>query len=184
MPGPGSSARVAAIVAHRGVAATAAYGQRLHGTYGSVGQPGCGRRIAQPRRATGSPTASPPSEPTVPPSEAASAMAPPRDPEWRRHRTPRSRSTAADPTEGQLGTFVWAGGGSDSPWLPGTPIAAASGETLGVTLSPDLAVTRTGRPASPRPPTQTAPGASRSAQASGRGPWPSRHRPPGHGRSR
>jgi hypothetical protein len=44
-----------------------------------------------------------------------------------------------DPVEGQLGTYLWAGGGSDSPWLPGAPIAAATGEVLLLTLSPDLA---------------------------------------------
>jgi hypothetical protein len=43
-----------------------------------------------------------------------------------------------DPVEGQLGTYVWAGGGSDGPWLPGAPVAAATGEILGLTLSPDL----------------------------------------------
>lgn len=45
-----------------------------------------------------------------------------------------------DPVEGQLGTYVWAGGGSDSPWLPGSPVAAATGEVLSLTLSPDLDV--------------------------------------------
>lgn len=44
-----------------------------------------------------------------------------------------------DPVEGQLGTYIWAGGGSDSPWLPGAPVAAVTGEVLLLTLSPDLA---------------------------------------------
>jgi hypothetical protein len=39
-----------------------------------------------------------------------------------------------DPVVGQLGTYTWADGGSDSPWLPGAPIAAADGESLTVTL--------------------------------------------------
>ncbi len=43
-----------------------------------------------------------------------------------------------DPVPGQLGTYTWADGGSDSPWLPGTPISAATGETLTVTLPPDV----------------------------------------------
>lgn len=45
-----------------------------------------------------------------------------------------------DPVTGQLGTFGWGGGGSDSPWLPGTPIGAGPGETLHVTLAPDVAI--------------------------------------------
>lgn len=43
-----------------------------------------------------------------------------------------------DPVAGQLGTFVWGGGGSDSPWLPGTPVRAAAGEILSITLAPDV----------------------------------------------
>lgn len=40
-----------------------------------------------------------------------------------------------DPVVGQLGTFTWDGGGSDSPWLPGAPIAVGAGEPLSVTLA-------------------------------------------------
>src|SRR3954452_7640141 len=29
-----------------------------------------------------------------------------------------------DPVAGKLGTYIWADGGSDSPWLPGAPIKA------------------------------------------------------------
>jgi hypothetical protein len=42
-----------------------------------------------------------------------------------------------DPVAGQLGTFVWLGTGSDSPWLPGAPLAVGAGEPLTVSLSPD-----------------------------------------------
>ncbi|MEO8570438.1 MAG: hypothetical protein ABI553_01945 [Chloroflexota bacterium] len=35
---------------------------------------------------------------------------------------------------GQLGTFTWGDGGSDSPWLPGAPIKVGSGETLTVSI--------------------------------------------------
>jgi hypothetical protein len=45
-----------------------------------------------------------------------------------------------DPVAGQVGTFVWANGGSDSPWLPGAPIRATTGEALRVTLRPDTVV--------------------------------------------
>jgi hypothetical protein len=39
-----------------------------------------------------------------------------------------------DPVTGQLGSFTWGDGGSDSPWLPGSPIAVGAGEQLTVAL--------------------------------------------------
>ncbi len=42
-----------------------------------------------------------------------------------------------DPVAGQLGSFVWLQSGSDSPWLPGAPIAVGAGEPLTVSLDPD-----------------------------------------------
>ena len=42
-----------------------------------------------------------------------------------------------DPVEGQLGTFLWGSGGSDSPWLPGAPIAVGAGEPLSVSVAAD-----------------------------------------------
>jgi len=42
-----------------------------------------------------------------------------------------------DPVAGQLGTFLWFDTGSDSPWLPGAPLAVGAGEPLGVSLVPD-----------------------------------------------
>ncbi|MGK2850081.1 MAG: hypothetical protein ACSLFN_04125 [Candidatus Limnocylindrales bacterium] len=44
-----------------------------------------------------------------------------------------------DPVAGQLGTYTWGDGGSDSPWLPGAPIAVGAGEPLAVTMDPDAA---------------------------------------------
>jgi hypothetical protein len=41
-----------------------------------------------------------------------------------------------DPVAGRLGSFIWAGGGSDSPWLPGAPMRVGSGERLRLTLAP------------------------------------------------
>lgn len=41
-----------------------------------------------------------------------------------------------DPVRGQLGSFTWTDSGSDSPWLPGAPIAVGAGETLTVGLVP------------------------------------------------
>jgi hypothetical protein len=49
-------------------------------------------------------------------------------------------SEGGDPVAGQLGSYTWAGGGSDSPWLPGAPIAVGRGEPLQITLQPATAV--------------------------------------------
>lgn len=42
-----------------------------------------------------------------------------------------------DPVAGQLGTYLWLQSGSDSPWLPGAPIAVGAGEPLSVSVVPD-----------------------------------------------
>lgn len=39
-----------------------------------------------------------------------------------------------DPVTGQLGTYTWANGGSDAPWLPGSPLAVGAVEPLTVTV--------------------------------------------------
>jgi hypothetical protein len=41
---------------------------------------------------------------------------------------------------GQLGSYTWAGAGSDSPWLPGSPLIAAAGEPLGLSLAPAVPI--------------------------------------------
>jgi hypothetical protein len=41
-----------------------------------------------------------------------------------------------DPVAGQLGTYIWRDGGSDSPWLRGAPIAVGTGEPLSISLEP------------------------------------------------
>jgi len=45
-----------------------------------------------------------------------------------------------DPVTGQLGTFTWGDGGSDSPWLPGSPITVGTGERLTVTIAAPIGV--------------------------------------------
>ena len=45
-----------------------------------------------------------------------------------------------DPVAGQLGSFTWNEGGSDSPWLPGTPVDVGAGEVLTVTIADGVAV--------------------------------------------
>lgn len=47
-----------------------------------------------------------------------------------------------DPVAGQLGSFTWGDGGSDSPWLPGAPIRVGAGEPLIVAIGDGIAVAR------------------------------------------
>lgn len=79
---------------------------------------------------TRSPAPRPPTEP--PPPSAALLGSPP---------IARLAVEGGDPVEGQLGTYTWAGGGSDSPWLPGAPIAAGAGEPMSIAFEPVLGVT-------------------------------------------
>ena len=56
---------------------------------------------------------------------------------------PPSATLAADggdPVAGQLGSYAWRDGGSDSPWLPGAPIAVGAGEPLTVTVDDGVPV--------------------------------------------
>jgi hypothetical protein len=51
---------------------------------------------------------------------------------------PPAASLAAEggePVAGQLGSFTWGDGGSDSPWLPGAPIAVGAAEPLAVSFA-------------------------------------------------
>ena len=69
---------------------------------------------------------------TTPPSPVAAETLSPED-------VPPAARLAAeggDPVTGQLGTNVWGGQGSDSPWLPGAAIAVGRGEPLTVTPKP------------------------------------------------
>ena len=45
-----------------------------------------------------------------------------------------------DPVMGQLGTYIWKNGGSDAPWLRGTPITVGAGEPLSMTFLPGIDV--------------------------------------------
>jgi hypothetical protein len=42
--------------------------------------------------------------------------------------------------DGQLGSFTWGDGGSDSPWLPGSPISVGAGEPLTVSVADGVGV--------------------------------------------
>ncbi len=86
----------------------------------------------------GSPTP-PPAVSTAPPAGAvtARATARPPDPTPDPDRPPAASLAVegGDPVVGDLGAYSWAGGGSDSPWLPGAPIRVGAGEPLRVTLA-------------------------------------------------
>lgn len=45
-----------------------------------------------------------------------------------------------EPVAGQLGSFTWRGGGSDSPWLPGSAIRVGAGESLTVVFAVDVGI--------------------------------------------
>lgn len=45
-----------------------------------------------------------------------------------------------DPVVGELGTFTWMNGGSDAPWLDGSPIHVGAGETLVLALAEDFPI--------------------------------------------
>jgi hypothetical protein len=56
---------------------------------------------------------------------------------------PPSATLAADggdPVAGQLGSYAWRDGGSDSPWLPGAPITVGAGEPLTVIVGDGVPV--------------------------------------------
>jgi hypothetical protein len=45
-----------------------------------------------------------------------------------------------DRVVGQLGTYDWGDAGSDSPWLPGSPISTGAGEPLTVRIAGDVPI--------------------------------------------
>jgi hypothetical protein len=56
---------------------------------------------------------------------------------------PPAASLAADggdPVVGQLGSYVWANGGSDSPWLQGAPITVGAVEPLAMVVDPAVRI--------------------------------------------
>lgn len=83
------------------------------------------------------PTGSAPPAPSVPaagrtasPGPSLSAEPPPAT----------LKAEGGDPVAGQLGSYTWNGGGSDSPWLQGAPIRVGAGEPLTVTIGGGPAV--------------------------------------------
>ena len=99
---------------------------------------GCGpgaRPSTRPPSPADTPAVSPPAaEPTVVASAVGSAATGSRPPDA------SLAAEGGDAVVGQLGSFTWGDGGSDSPWLPGAPIAVGAGEPLSVTLADDTPV--------------------------------------------
>lgn len=89
------------------------------------------RATVSPGHSTPSMSSAPAPVPTPSPSETVTADGPP---------PAQLSAEGGDPVTGQLGTYVWGDGGSDSPWLPGATIAVGAGEPLIVTFPSSAAV--------------------------------------------
>lgn len=102
----------------------------------------CSAPGANPSSTTSaSPSADPPEPslgvvPSVSPSPQSSPVKPP-TPEPPMPEPPAASLSVdgGDPVVGQLGTFTWENGGSDAPWLDGSPIHVGAGEQLTLTLA-------------------------------------------------
>ena len=100
-----------------------------------TGAAGCGGTVSSPLPTVG-PSAPVPSATAAPAATIAPTLTP--DPPTPSLAEPPAASLAVDGGDavtGSLGSFTWGDGGSDSPWLPGAPIAVGPGETLTVTLA-------------------------------------------------
>jgi len=103
-------------------------------TTGATGSPGGSAIAIPPSLAPATPVASASASAAAATPAASPATAPVVIGE-----APPAATLAAeggDPVSAQLGTYTWAGTGSDSPWLPGAPIAVGQGEPLTVRLDP------------------------------------------------
>ena len=93
------------------------------GTEAPAATPAATAATAAPSLSPG-PTGVPLPSPSAPPVQTAA--------------TPPAASLSAeggDPVVGSLGSYTWGGVGSDSPWLPGAPIAVGAREPLAVTFA-------------------------------------------------
>ena len=79
-------------------------------------------------------TASPPGTSPALATEAAATAT------WDGPPVAQLAAEGGDSVTGQLGTYTWGDGGSDSPWLPGAPIAVGAGEPLGVSFRSPITV--------------------------------------------
>jgi hypothetical protein len=93
---------------------------------------------ASPSATAGETVAAPTAEPT--PSIAPSPSAIASDPTMPEPPAASLAVDGGDPVVGALGSFTWAGGGSDSPWLPGNPIRVGNGERFTLTLADPIGI--------------------------------------------
>jgi hypothetical protein len=93
--------------------------------------------VPTPVVASANPTASAEPSPSSEPELSPSAPDESRMPE-----PPAARLAVegGEPVTGQLGSFTWENGGSDAPWLDGTPIHVGAGERLALTFSEPISV--------------------------------------------
>ena len=104
------------------------------GTSASASPPPSAAPSAAPAATIGTPDSR---APTVAPTSNASAVASAVSAE------PPVATLAVeggDPVAGELGSYSWNGGGSDSPWLPGSVITVGTGERLSVSVEPDVGI--------------------------------------------
>ena len=110
---------------------------------------GCSSGASSGSAGAGSPTTAPPAAtasadpgPTVAPSTATDAPGAPSPTVVVGAEPPAATLSVegGDPVTGQLGSFTWNGGGSDSPWLPGTPLSIGAGERLTASLAGGFAI--------------------------------------------
>ena len=98
-----------------------------------------GCRMAGPSGPSASavvPSAAPTTSPAVAPTTGdASAAATPSSSALAEPPAASLAVDGGDPVVGQLGSFTWGDGGSDSPWLPGAPIGVGAGEQLTVAFA-------------------------------------------------
>lgn len=104
-------------------------------TIPSAGSPSPSRAVVA--TATPSATASPSVEPSSPalPSPEPTTEEPPPEPPLEEPPAASLSVEGGDPVVGELGSFGWKNGASDSPWLPGYPIRVGLGERLTLTMA-------------------------------------------------
>jgi hypothetical protein len=80
--------------------------------------------------------------PSAPPPTAAPATVTPASRRAGVDEPPAAILTAegGDPVLGQLGSYAWADGGSDSPWLQGAPITVGAVEPLAMAVDPAVPI--------------------------------------------
>jgi hypothetical protein len=98
---------------------------------------GCTTATASPDPSS-TPAPTPSATVATPSMPSPSSVAP--DPTGDRPPDARLAAEGGDPVAGQLGSYTWADGGSDSPWLAGAPVTVGAGEPLSITLIPPVGI--------------------------------------------